>query len=57
MQPTPFNKWAERSKFPCSSVYWWQPKHLALDSAGEASLNVKILVLSPPPSTCSLPGP
>jgi len=35
----------------------WHRRQRALVSAGEASLKVKIFVLSPPPSTCALPGP
>src|SRR5690349_9957989 len=57
MQETPFCACCERAKLLCSAPYWWQPRQRALMSAAEAFLKAKILVLSPPPSTCALPGP
>ena len=41
----------------CSWLFWWHRRQRELVSAGEASLKVKIFVLSPPPSTCAFPGP
>src|SRR5437773_10443225 len=55
-QLTLFCRCAERAKLLCSSPYVWHPRQRALISWAEAFLNVKIFVLSPPPSTCAFPG-
>ena len=54
MQPTLALAWGERSKFGCAPA--WQLRHFASTSLAEALAGLKILVTSPPPSTCALPG-
>ena len=50
-QPTLFFRCSERRKLLCSSPYWWQSRQRTLLSCAVTFLNVKIFVLSPPPST------
>ena len=45
----------ERSKLGCAPA--WQLRHFSSTSLAEALAGLKILVMSPPPATCSLPAP
>src|SRR6202453_5496066 len=55
VQPTLALACGERSKSGCAPE--WQFKHVASISLAEALEGLKILVTSPPPSTCALPAP
>src|SRR5690348_5341155 len=47
----------DRRKLPCSWVNSWHCKHRRLTSSARLPLKLNIFDLSPPPSTCSDPGP
>ena len=55
MQPTLALACGERSKLGCAPA--WQLRHFASTSLVDAFAGLKILVVSPPPSTCALPAP
>ncbi len=55
MQPTLALACGERSKLGCAPA--WQLRHFASTSFIGALAGLKILVMSPPPSTCALPAP
>src|SRR6185437_12312865 len=57
MQVTSLLLWLERSKFACSSSNSWHERQRCVTSSPFAFSKTKILLLSPPPSTCALPGP
>src|SRR5580658_646549 len=57
MQLTSFLACSELMAFMCCEPPAWQSRHRAFTSLAEAVSNLKILVLSPPPSTWALPGP
>ena len=57
MQLTSFFIWTELMAFMCCVPPAWQFMQRALISFADASLKVKILVLSPPPATWAFPGP
>src|SRR5271167_4565576 len=53
----PFSLWVERMNSRCSGFDSWQARQRLVMASGFAPVNVYILVLSPPPSTCAAPGP
>src|SRR5580704_13268323 len=57
MQLTSFFKCTELMAFMCCVPPAWQSRQRALISCADAPLKLKILVLSPPPSTWAFPGP
>src|SRR5271170_5277629 len=55
VQLTLASPWAVRSKLGWAAA--WQPRQVVSICFAEALENCRIFVTSPPPSTCSLPGP
>ncbi len=56
-QPTSLLACADRLKCICPSLSPWHVRQRAVACCRERSLKRTILLTSPPPATCSLPGP
>src|SRR5205085_9229770 len=57
VQPTSLRQCSPRMKLLCSSRPEWHARHVSEICLEDSPWKVRILVLSPPASTCALPGP